>query len=81
MTTKMENLLPTNADEDDDNDEDEHDNQEAGGEYEEGKWKEVCLLVHRNIQIQPSLFILDGQECMHTVEREEEFDFKKFIMR
>ncbi|CAF0814816.1 unnamed protein product [Adineta ricciae] len=58
MTTKMESLLPKNADEDDENDEDEHDNEEAGGEHEE-----------------------DDQECMHTVEREEEFDFKKFIMR
>ncbi|CAF3327336.1 unnamed protein product [Rotaria sp. Silwood1] len=53
MTSKMDNLLPKNTDEDDENNEEEH---------EEGHDE-------------------DEQESIHTTEREEEFDFKRFIIR
>ncbi|CAF1342072.1 unnamed protein product [Adineta steineri] len=54
MTTKMDNLLPKNTEEDD---EDLHEEEQEEGHDE------------------------DEQESMHTIEREEEFDFKKFISR
>lgn len=45
--------------------------------------REFNLINKTKFNIINSLFdlILDDEEPIHTIEREEEFDFKKFIMR
>ncbi len=61
-------LLPNNDDE-------EEENHEEGEEHDEGINEKLFLFVFKI-----SIFV-DEEEVIHTIEREEEFDFKKFIMR
>ncbi len=62
-------LLPKNDDEEEEN------HEEEGEEHDEGIYQKLFLFVSK-----VSIFV-DEEEVIHTIEREEEFDFKKFIMR